>query len=238
MEQPASLPPLIPRVSASFSFFSHTSCVKGIPCFQATENLQRSIIVKASGGAQQGTGFTLSLHIIFDRMATDFILNKYCSFYSPVEYFPPKKTYMPKVQESFVLSLAKRRISIPLSFISWICFIWSGNIMDWILTKYMCMLITLLCYLKSTCCLLKGKEAPIDSIWIHWGAHVSIQTLRAGVIKCGDGKLPQGRGQWLYCHLGHCCVSQWFEKFELDLLQHLSSWELCKLTVRNLICAS
>lgn len=50
------------------------------------------------------------------------------------------------------------------------------------------------------------------------------------------GSTPEGRGQWLYCHLERCCVSLRSEKFELDLLQHISSWELCKLTART-VCA-
>lgn len=79
MEQPASLPLLIPWVSAGFFFFfsSHTQCVKGIPCFQASGNLQRSISLKAGGGTQQGTRFMYSLHILFDRMTRTFVLNKY-----------------------------------------------------------------------------------------------------------------------------------------------------------------
>lgn len=91
MEQPASLPPPIPRVSAGFSFFSHTQCVKGIPCLQASGNLQRTIILKAGGAAQQGTRFTQSLHIPVDRMANTFVLNKYHSFYSPVKYSLQRK---------------------------------------------------------------------------------------------------------------------------------------------------
>lgn len=30
---------------------------------------------------------------------------------------------------------------------------------------------------------------------------------------------------------------QALEMFELDLLEHISAWKLCKLTVRKLICA-
>lgn len=55
--------PLIPWVSAAFSFFlspSQTQYVKGIPYFQASGNLQRSIIPKAGGGAQEWTRFKYS----------------------------------------------------------------------------------------------------------------------------------------------------------------------------------
>ena len=72
MEQPASLPLLIPGVSAVFLFFSHTSRVKGIPCLWASANLQRTIIVKGGGGAQRG-GMICILYIPLERIARDVI---------------------------------------------------------------------------------------------------------------------------------------------------------------------
>lgn len=95
----------------------------------------------------------------------------------------------------------------------------------------------LLCHLKSTCWLLKGKEAAIDSIWIYWWAHVTLSALRAGVIKC-DGEYTRGQRPLALSLFGVLLMSLRSVKFELDLLQHITSWELCKLIVRNLILAT
>lgn len=128
MEQPASLPPLIPRVLATFSFLSQTQCVKGIPHFRASGNMQGSIILRARRRSSAGGGrFTYSSNIFFDRLTATFVLNKSCSCNSPVKGSPLKVNIHRNVQASFVLFLAEGWISIPLTFISLFCFIWSGN---------------------------------------------------------------------------------------------------------------
>lgn len=98
------------------------------------------------------------------------------------------------------------------------------------------MLIFPLWYLRSARWLLKGKEAPVDSIWIHWRADAAISILR--LVKCSSGKHTRKRRPVALLLFESTVVClQGLKKSELDLLEHISSWELCKLTVRKLICA-
>lgn len=80
----------------------------------------------------------------------------------------------------------------------------------------------------------EGKYVASDSIWLSWWAHVPVSTHRIGVVKCKAHQRAEASG-FIAVWSTVVCL-QALEMFELDLLEHISAWKLCKLTVRKLIC--